>query len=248
MESLATIANKSLRTSSGSEKIASDSSVLERREQLFFILTEYREAQQLPQLTGDQLEIRIASWLPITAPIPAERLKDCYVWAMQNRSSQFPLSAVELLDAWKHLQNRAETEGSSSLRDDHLLTANAAGACLRCDKEGREIHLDGSIGGPCDHRPFTNEEKAEASRIRAQIIADAQTEATKRIQAKKQAEVQKPKFVNIRMECNYCRRRVDNDGVMWKDGDVCGAALPDETICRGQLFEFKRVGSPFPNN
>jgi hypothetical protein len=210
------------------------------------ILYDDKVSRQFDAREPEDADTIVSSMLPLTQSIPTNQLYPCYVRAMEMRAigNTFPVSGLELLQAWKELKGSVEMESIDTSR---LLTENAAGACLRCDKEGREIHLDGSIGGVCDHRPFTEEERAEASRVKAEIIARAQEEANKRLQAKRQAEVQKPKFVNILMECNQCHRRVDNDGVMWKDGDICGAALLDESQCRGQLYEYKRVGSPFPN-
>jgi hypothetical protein len=209
------------------------------------ILFDDRISRQFDPRDPEETDIIVSSFLPLTQSIPTEQLYPCYILAMEMRPSgnNFPVSGVELLQAWKERQGTVEMQ---SLDDSRLLPQHASAACLRCDKEGREIHLDGSIGGVCDHRPFTEEEKAEASRVKAEIITQAQEEANKRIQAKRQAEISKPKFVNIRMECNYCHRRVDSDGVMWKDGDVCGGFLAeDKPVCAGKFFEFKRVGSPF---
>jgi hypothetical protein len=235
MESLAAIADKSLQTCNSKEEITNDLERDLRREKLYTILTEYREANQYAPLNDDDMELRIASWMPVTAPVPVARLHDCYVWAMQNRSNQFPLAATEIVDAWKHLQQRAETEGSSSLRDDRLLPENAAAACVRCDKLGREIHLDGSIGGVCDHRPFTEEEKQEASRIKMEMLAEAQREARKRVEIrrqeelKKKEEAQKPKEHHL--FCSNCNRRVSTLAG-WQAGEACGIKLDKESsIC-----------------
>jgi hypothetical protein len=240
MQSLAEIVKQgNLQTSNGTEKITSVSSVEERREALYFILTEYREAYQLPPLEGDVMEIRITSWLSVTAPIPANRLRDVYAWAMQNRTSQYPLSAVELVDAWKHLVGRAETEGTSALRDDRLLPEKASGACLRCDKQGREISLsDGSVGGPCGHRPISEEEKQEAARVRQTNLEWAREEARKTAEANRAAEAAKeeaPKPVVVKMQCSVCHRRVDST-LGWTEGETCGKLI-ENSSCTGQMLK-----------
>lgn len=213
---------------------------------MFLILTEYREAYQFAPLTGDEMEIRINSWLPVTAPIPVGRLRDCYAWAMQNRNSQFPLSAVELVDAWKHLVQRAETEGSSKLRDDRLLPANAAEACGRCykRKEGDKIvecleinSADGSLMGPCDHRPLTTEEQAQATQKRVDFLADMRAQARRNDEARRKAEgearakadAEKPK--GKRFQCSKCERTVTTLAG-WTAGEPCNIQLTGESaIC-----------------
>jgi hypothetical protein len=187
------------------------------------------------------MEIRVAAWLPITAPIPADRLHDCYVWAMQNRNPQYPLSALELVDAWKHLLDRAETEGTSELRSDRLLPERAATACGRCykKKDGKgniveclEIHPDGSIGGICDHRPLSEEEKAEASRKRVDFLAQMQRESRQRLEARRQAELAakeeevKPKEHHL--FCSNCQRRVSTLAG-WTEGETCRDFLKEQS-------------------
>lgn len=187
------------------------------------------------------MDIRVAAWLPVTAPIPVDRLRDAYAWAMQNRTSQYPLSAVELVDAWKHLVGRAETEGSSALRDDRLLPENAAGACGRCykkkDPAGRILEcleisgVDGSLMGPCDHRPLTKEEKAEAAKKRVDFLAQLQAESRRVSEAKRKAEADKPKVVKpagFELACSGCRRVV-NTLAGWTEGERCGIDLKSES-------------------
>lgn len=64
-----------------------------------------RMAQLLPPYPEDELDFLIAAWLPVVAHIPAERLLDCYRFAVAQRSdADAPFGAFNLAHAWRSMQ------------------------------------------------------------------------------------------------------------------------------------------------
>jgi hypothetical protein len=201
-----------------------------------------------PDEENSEQDVAIITWHEILfdGGVPAERWMDCYRSAQvrenerrANGKERQIVTPNDLVVEWGKIK-----ELHYELDKSRLLPENAASACQRCFGTGKEEMPDGSVKDECSHLPLTTADIEERAKAKAKSI-EFMREAMKKIGTPKPAPI-KPAFVNIRMKCNGCGRCVDNDGEMWKDGDVCGAALPDETICRGQLYEFKRVGSPFP--
>lgn len=239
----------------------SESEMETRRKVLAKILLDDRLAHNFDIDAPEDTDLIVQSILPITRSIPLEYLYESYVRAMELRpvGNTYQIKGVEMVGAWREIQGQLEMESVSGLaHNQKLLPERAAAACPRCVKETdpqtktthcREVMPDGSIGGPCDHRPLTEEEMKEAARIKADNLAWAKREADRiREQRRKfEQKEEKPRFVNIRMECSSCHRRVDSDGVGWKDGDACGAVLKGgdasytiPTLCEGQLFAIKK--------
>jgi hypothetical protein len=211
------------------------------------ILYDDRVSRQFDAREPEDADTIVSSMLPITRSIPTDYLYPCYVLAIETRpaGNTFPISGIEIIQAWKAMQGSVEMESINASR---LLPENASAACLRCGKDGREIMLDGSIGGPCDHRPFSEEEKLEAERLRADFLNRARAEAQEKYQARlkkeREAKEEKPVFKVVNLECDCCRRRFPSDGIGFVDGDTCGTMLPDERLCEGKMRERKKITSP----
>jgi hypothetical protein len=141
---------------------------------------------------------------------------------MQNRASQFPLTALELVDAWKHLQQRNETEGSTSLRDDRLLPENAAAACQRCFGTDEEQMPDGSVKKDCSHLPLSDEEKRAQAKRRVEQVAAMR--AALKAPPKPKPVVEAPVEVGQKLHCSNCNRKV-NTLAGWSIGETCGIKL-----------------------
>jgi ribosomal protein L44E len=206
-----------------------------------------------PDEENSEQDVAIITWFEILADagVPPERFVDCYRAAQarenerraQGKERQI-VTPNDLVVEWRKIK-----EMHGELNGVRMLEANAAGTCLRCYGTGKEEMLDGTVRDGCRHLPMDEEEKRRRQEAALERGAQMMREAMKRVGNPQPQPAQKPKFVNIRMECNSCHRRVDSDGVMWKDGDTCGGFLAEgRPPCAGQLFEFKRVGSPFPNS
>lgn len=66
------------------------------------LLLKVRLACSLPALNVEELAAMVEAWCEVLAPVvPANRLNDCYLHAMRNRSSTFPLASTELLTSWR---------------------------------------------------------------------------------------------------------------------------------------------------
>jgi hypothetical protein len=216
-----------------------------RRRVLAKILYDDRVARQLDPRPAAETDRYVNAFLPLTHSIPAKELYPCYVLAMEMRPAgdNYPVKGIELVQAWKERQGSLEME---SLDASRLLPEHAATACGRCYKrrdpqtgvilECLEINpSDGSIGGPCDHRPLTEEEKREASEMRAQFLADAQRKAREGVAARRQAELKakeeeaKPK--DHHLFCSGCHRRVSSLAG-WTEGETCRDFLKEQSaIC-----------------
>jgi hypothetical protein len=229
------------------------------------ILLDDRLAHQYEVDDPRDTDILAQAMLPVTRSIPVEYLYESYVVAMEMRApgDTYQIKGVEMVAAFNTrirglLEMESVTHGGHNQK---LLPERSAAGCPRCVKEldqasrtmvCREVMPDGSVGGPCDHRPMTDEERAERGRANAERLASIRAEVERAQAARRKAEEKaRPKFVNIRMECDGCRRRVDSDGVMWKDGDACGALLSagDESytipkLCEGRLFSIRRGVKP----
>lgn len=198
------------RMPSESRKILNDSEWQYRHDILGQILVAYREAMQFNQPDdeeGEALEFRVAAWIPLTLCIPAERLFDCYIWAMQNRRSDFPLSAPDLVKAWRGIQDSSETQSAAAGGKYKMLSQFAPGACERCFGTGMEIMPDGSVRPNCQHQPLTGEDRELAREAQAEV-AKFMREALKNIGKPKPPATPKKDERGTRLVCGSCQRKV----------------------------------------
>lgn len=210
----------------------------ERRRVLAKVLFDDRIARQFDPRPAEETDRIVTSMLPVTRSIPTRYLYECYVVAMEMRAAgnNFPITGIELVQAWKEKQGAVEME---SLRADRLLPANAAAACVRCYKrttdkgivECLEINAaDGSLMGPCDHRPLTAEEQADAARKRVDFLANMRAHARRTEEARRKADgearakadAEKPK--GKRLQCTSCQRTVSSLAG-WTGGEPCNVQL-----------------------
>lgn len=202
------------------------------------------------RLSENEQDVTILTWFEILsdAGVPVERYSDCYRSAQQRENERRAqgkdrqtVTPNDLAVEWSKIKDL-----HYELDKSRLLAENAAGTCLRCYGTGKEEMEGGTVREGCKHLPIEKDEAERRQQAAIERGAQMMKEAMKRIGNPKPVQ-RGSKFVDILMECSYCHRRAHNDGVMWKDGDECGALLdPDkDEICRGQLFERKRVGSPF---
>lgn len=84
------------------------------------------------QLTREETKIAIGIWYEMLySVVPERRLNDCYLHAMRNRASTFPLAPNELVMAWN------EIKGSEMYRNDPARQLTH-GFCEKCNNTGTE--------------------------------------------------------------------------------------------------------------
>lgn len=96
-----------------------------------------------------ELPAAAQAWADVTECIPADRLWDCYRYAVQNRTGQYPLNAEEMVQAWRRMQDANEGRGSKfdksralpamtgDLTPDEIAERQAEFAKLRATLSGR---------------------------------------------------------------------------------------------------------------
>jgi hypothetical protein len=90
-----------------------------------------RLACSLPAFDTQELAAAVEAWCEILAEaVPVERLNDCYLFAIRNRNSTFPLAVTEITTAWKAIATE-EAEQAKRLRHCHV-----------CKGAGRELIYD----------------------------------------------------------------------------------------------------------
>lgn len=95
------------------------------------ILTKSR-AGNTQQLSDDEFQFALASWLEVLfGVVPEQRLNDCYLLAMRNRTSTFPMAPNELCMAWGEIK-QSEMHRTNPAK---LLTH---GFCEKCNNTGSE--------------------------------------------------------------------------------------------------------------
>lgn len=68
------------------------------------LILKVRLACSLPALNVEEFAAMTEAWCELLAPIvPPQRLNDCYVRAMSERESTFPLAVTEVLTAWRKI-------------------------------------------------------------------------------------------------------------------------------------------------
>ena len=105
------------------------------------------------QLDCDEMQLAVASWLEVLENyVPETRLNDCYVKAIQTRSSNFPLGASELCTAWNSIR---EAEMHSTPHRD-MSKQLAGDVCQSCWGTGYEIIKRGKFNyaKSCEHREY----------------------------------------------------------------------------------------------
>ena len=56
----------------------------------------------LPALERDELAVAVEAFSEVLyGSVPAERLNDCYLYAVKHRDSTFPLAVTEIIHAWR---------------------------------------------------------------------------------------------------------------------------------------------------
>ena len=114
------------------------------------IILKSRLACSLPALEVVELKAAVESWAEvIEGAIPAHRLNDCYIYAMRNRTSKFPLESGDIIAAYKSIANN---ERYRPLGQDRMIIGDV---CLRCNGTGVEIIRDEekktTSSRPCSH-------------------------------------------------------------------------------------------------
>lgn len=208
------------------------------------IIQEYYQAMQYDSLNLQDLLNRAIAWKTPTAIIPVEEIYNCYARAVGNFKGEKPLSAFDLVSAWRSIWQERE----DGLDKSRLLTANAVGCCERCYGRGYEIVVDrnGNRGSrKCDHRPYTDEERAEyfegvelVSRMREKMRRTSEENA--RIEELKKKEERREKPQGVDLICSSCARSVNTLGG-WQIGEKCnfpgesGENSRDVVLCYGVM-------------
>ncbi|MBX7224317.1 MAG: hypothetical protein K1Y36_30660 [Blastocatellia bacterium] len=83
----------------------SEAKTLEYQAAMLDVVKRARLAALGQALSGTELKDTSRAWTEILMGIvPLERLNECYLTAMRNRNSTFPLNASELCTAWREMQ------------------------------------------------------------------------------------------------------------------------------------------------
>lgn len=199
------------------------------------------------RLSEKEQNIAIVTWYEILvdAGVPIDRFSDCYRSAQQRENEKRRegkeksiVTPNDLAVEWEKVRKM-----NHDIDQTRLLPENASTACQRCFGTNKEQMPDGSVKDDCSHLPLTESDIQERAKAKAAQI-ELMRDAMKKIGKPKPVQA-KSEFFYIPMECNQCHRRIHNPmGEAWKDGDTCGAMLPQDKICRGQLYAYQRVKSP----
>lgn len=66
------------------------------------LILKTRLVSLLPSLDTQEFPATVEAWCEVLSlDVPIDRLNDSYLYAMRHRNSSFPLSAVEVLEAWR---------------------------------------------------------------------------------------------------------------------------------------------------
>lgn len=112
------------------------------------ILTKSR-AGHTQQLSDEEFQFTLASWLEVVAGVvPEHRLNDCYLQAMRNRASTFPMAPNEICMAWNEIRQSEMHRHNNQKQLTH-------GFCEKCNNTNSEPIRDdlGRIiaAKPCSH-------------------------------------------------------------------------------------------------
>lgn len=106
------------------------------------LILKSRLAYSLPALEVQELAAATEAWCEVLIDtIPIQRVADCYLHAMKNRDSSFPLSAGDLVRSWKDICN-ANRYKPVSAGLDHQLRGDV---CQDCNGTGTELITEGSM-------------------------------------------------------------------------------------------------------
>jgi hypothetical protein len=114
------------------------------------MITQSRAALGLPTLEPAEVATQARSFATIIeGEVPDTYLESAYVRAMRDKESSYPLSAPEIVQAYRAI-TADETAAPPIPRDRNLLPGNV---CSRCFGQGIEqILVDGyKQGRRCDH-------------------------------------------------------------------------------------------------
>lgn len=197
------------------------------------ILDRYRASkgwQPLPDADHMQMVAAMLEVLEI-AGVPVGQYENCFRAARQAQlekqaagESVGPLGADEMAVEWikiKKFNDEMEREGQKV----RMLAKNSAAACQRCF--GKEPHVRS-----CDHRPITDEERAEQARINA-VEAKRIREGMRKVGAPKPpARAAQKVPPGLLFKCDSCRRTLNV--LRELDGAECGALLNRYTSDEGK--------------
>lgn len=101
------------------------------------LILKTRLAFSLPSLDVHEFPAAVEAWCEILAnTVPVERLNDCYLFAIKDRNSTFPLAVTEILTAWRAIANEEAEQA----------------------KRNRHCHVCGGTGMGMVYNPATNTE------------------------------------------------------------------------------------------
>lgn len=114
------------------------------------LILKSRLAYSLPALDVDEFKAATEAWCEVLVEtIPTQRLHDCYLHAMKNRDSSFPLSAGDMVRSWRDICNANRYKPVSAALD-HMLRGDV---CQDCNGTGTELIEEGAMvySRPCKH-------------------------------------------------------------------------------------------------
>lgn len=147
---------------------------------------------------------------------------------IRKPGNNFQITAVEMVQAWKEIQNRGEGNGGF-VDQPRLIPEKAAAACQRCYGTGFE-YTDAGVRPGCSHA-FGDED--------APLAPPELIDQVKQMRAELVKEPERGPFrlsvVHQKLECDSCGRQVSSR-VGWRLGDVCGVLIAEgPELCRGVM-------------
>jgi len=127
------------------------------------LILKTRLACSLASLDAREFAAAAEAWCEVLNDvIPIERLNECYLYAMQHRSSTFPLGACELLEAWRGLA----AELAARRKPVCALCGGAGFALVYDPKTDREFEKEcPTCSGVTDIATFQNQKRSAAGGV-----------------------------------------------------------------------------------